>query len=865
MCVPTAKFGSLVLAPRFPRCLLVVGEAPGLQEDRACKPFVGPSGRMLQEVYLDLFDFDSQVDIYLTNAVRCRVPSPLTPTATQLKACQGYLLSDVRQLQAHYEEVIILAVGASALKALTGLSLRKWSTQQGEHTDFTQLSKTKKDIERLSEVLSDRPKPCRVFATYHPSYLMRPNGAQMGLAVHSHLTRLQAYLNGEDVMDIEGALEIAIAPAPPSYPIERLALDIETYGFFANAPPQRHFHPAKMTHYDGVPKSKIIYSTGLTWRDEAGVARHAIFEMQNGVHRRRLWSWLRKATTDPAFKFLLGHNLCFDLSCLRYCYPECKAWLDHPLPLMDTIITNSLYDEGRPEKSLKNLAPLHGITRYEAGGEDRKFLSASDPLLHQYNCQDTYATLLLQEKLEDEVRGFYGQDTQKFSPFCHQWYSQLLWLIIWMTETGVCMDQPLVERIFRVVKQRHDSLILSTQEQWGFPLQGKGSDKAKRLIIDEALAVLRAAKVKLPELELTTKTRAVSFSVKNRNTLIDALKAANLGAVALAKLTRIGGYQDNSKLLTSYLYPLLVGRGAKHTDQSTCLIGGTCYPKWFPVPSEYEDGKTGGTKQSRLACSGPSIPTFPPLIKWPIVGRFRPGFFIWSDYSQIEFRIAALLSNDPVMMEEYRGTPDLHTRTAKIIFGDSIVDHPEFKSKYRQAGKALNFLVLFRGGAAKFQETLMRNIGIDYPINKCHEAIAAFRATYPGLWAWQESVIEFVKEHEYFELPLIGNSRLFLGGQKIREASVNEIVNIPIQAVAAVITQSAQFDLWSEFKRCRLRSIVPINIYDAVAIEGPKTEKHIVSKIMLDVLPNPWYYQALTAHLGRSVPLGYEIKEKSLG
>ena len=876
------------------RAVLIVGEAPGRTEDLQCRPFVGKAGRMLREAYIDFFNLSEKVDVFLSNAVRCRPPQNKEPTKTQIKSCQGFLLADIRTLQSLYDEVLVLAVGGSAVMSTTGGSLKKWLSQQGDTTDFTQvlkenvksklivldilgLSTEEKKKDKVIELVTNAqavlyPKPCKVFATYHPAYLLRNPSA--GLAVHSHMRLLRDYLDGNLKIELDTPLLIQCAPLPVAYSIPRLSLDIETYGLFKDGPDQTQFHPVKMETYDHVPTHLIVRTVGLTWRDPHGDLQHAIFLMDSTHHRRRLWAWLKKVRNDPKFEFLVGQNLNFDLVCLRHCYPECRAWLDHPLPLMDTIITNYLHDEGRPEKSLKNLAPLFRITKYDASQELKRFENNADEREWQYNCQDTYATYRLQETLEEEIRRFYGPTTSKLTPYCLKWYSELLWLLIWMTETGITMNQPQVQDLFNKYHHKRERLGKIALAKWNFHMGGKGSEKDKRDLMYNAVILLDTLGMKFPKLEKTKAKGDFSFCVENRNALLNALRTNPQGKMSTVhkQLVVVGQYQDCSKLLDSYLYPLLIGRGKKHDDHSTRLIASVAYPRWYPVPSEFDDGAMGGTKQARIVCKGPAVQTFPPDIKAAITCRFPNGYLIWWDYSQIELRIAALLSHDPLLFAEYQGKPDLHTKTARLIFGDRFVDNAIATdgldvwkdSKQRFAGKTMNFLMLNLGGAERLQQTLMQDVGLDYPIEKCQTAIDAFWTRHAGLRTWHLEMQTFIRKHGYFELPLIGQSRLFLGGRKDQERSSPESANLPIQAVAAVLTQSAQFHLWRCFKEAGLHTLVPINIYDAAAIEVPKYEIHAVRRIMGEVLLSPPYYQDLCDHLGRRLPLEYAVKEKKL-
>ena len=899
-CIPTELYGPKIKHYRG-RAILVVGEAPGGNEETQERPWVGKAGQTLRKLYIDFFKLDDKADVYLGNAVRCRPPGNGTPNKTQLKSCHGFLLADVNQLQQDYKEVIILVAGAPAASAVLGLSLTKAFRKQGEFTDWHNLLKwdetpspktgkpkklTKFEVSALGVSLG-LPTPCRVFSTYHPSYLLRE--PSNGPSVKRHLQMLSDYLDGKLDYELDNLLEIAEAPKPPSYPLEVLSLDIETYGIVKNQPKQRYFHPHKSHHLDHCRVKDLCQTVGLTWRElvcrestESNQAkwaggdqayslelRHAIFFMDNVTHRRRLWAWIEKCRKEEGFKYLLGQNIVFDLMYLRYCYPECRPLLDDPLPVLDLMILNYLHDESRPEKSLKALAPLFRITKYGEGngtGEFKRYSHRHIPELVQYNCQDTAATLLLAEKIMREIVSFYGKDTKKLSPFCMKWYSQLLWLIVWMSEKGLHMDEGKLRTLLDRYEKANNAIMRAARELYDMPLRGTGSEKAKRQMMDEALGVLENRNANLPELELTDKKGLVRFSADNRNALMDLMPHQWR---SYKQLKLFGAYQDVSGMLDRYLYPLLVGGGKKHDQKGSVLLASRSYPRWFPVPSQYEDETTGGTKQARIVAKGPPCQTFPPCVKKAMRGRFADGWMVWFDYSQIELRVAALLSGDEAMMQEYLGKPDLHGATAKLMFPDYVPkDERDCKSgckcrhcDYRQAGKTFNFRALYRGGVKMAQTTVMKDLGIFLSLEHIARIDTAFWKRHKTLYQWQGSVVQFVMDHGYYELPLIGQSRLFLGGKKARERKLNEIVNLPVQATAADIMLSAQYHLWAKLRQAGLKAVVPCNIYDSALIECPKYEIHRVRKIMAEVLPAPPFYVALCHELGRALPLDYDVEE----
>lgn len=994
VCIPSRPFSTQPGRILKGRALFIVGEAPGANEDEDGHCWVGAAGQLLKRLYVDeVFQFQDRADVYLGNTVRCRPPKNATPSKSQVKKCLPYLWADLNEVCDKYKEVWVLCCGATAIAPFGFKSLRDALSHQG-------------DWKELPETGLTPPPQVRIFSTYHPAYLLRNPSASA--VVETHLRMMQRAMDGVGTLDFQPSnLNIEVNPEPPDYPISRLSLDIETYGAVDNCPDQTQFHPRKSLEYDRCGPANLIQSVGIAWRDPRDETQHtAIFTATLGFGR--LWDWLRKLRRDDGT--LLGQNLQFDLSYLRFGYPQARELLDIPLRLEDLSVTNYLHSEVRPERSLKNLAPLFGVTKYErsAGGQFRKFQDCNDEGLWRYNCQDALATLLTQERLEEAIEGYYGAQSEKLGPFCKQWYSDLLWLVLWMGEQGIAMDVPKLWHLLTRYNRRLDRLTNYAQVRWEMPLRGKGSAKAKTEAIlaaaDEAPDHVRSG------LKLTDKTEQISFKDENRNALLDVLDRRTEVA---KKLRVIGRYASTAKLIDSYLTPLLAGRGKDNHDVSPKVLRGLVFPRWYPVPLQFDDGGGGGTIQARVVCKAPAVQTFPKPIKKCITTRFESGCTLWFDYcltgdteiytvegfrriddvvlngtegvlscsssgelsfqkptktvqienaelvridlvhgeyvectpdhkwmlwdgsfkearhlkpgdrlthvshkakycsrscygqgknnhqvagitpagtgtvyclrvpphatfvlrnglvssnSQIELRTAALLSNDPVMMEEYLGKPDLHTKTARLIFGDAFIDEyianrglDAFKeSQYRQAGKTLNFLVLYRGGAFKFRETLMRDVGLEYPMEKCQAAIDAFWRRHKGLISWQDELIATATKTGRVVLPLIGQSRLFLGGKAGVAGSVNEVVNLPVQATAANIMLSAHFSLAKIFKTQNLRAVVPLNIYDAAAIDLPASELSAVQRIVAEVLPNPPYYEALCSRLGRRLKLAYD-------
>ncbi|WP_271254604.1 uracil-DNA glycosylase [Pseudanabaena sp. Chao 1811] len=133
--------------------ILIIGEAPGEQEDLSGLPFVGKSGQLLDKI-LESVGFDTAKDVYICNTVKCRPPNNRVPTEVETTTCKPYLLEQIRLV----DPKIILLTGATSLKSILGEKLGitkvrgKWYEWEG----------------RL------------VMPIFHPSYLLRNQSREQG-------------------------------------------------------------------------------------------------------------------------------------------------------------------------------------------------------------------------------------------------------------------------------------------------------------------------------------------------------------------------------------------------------------------------------------------------------------------------------------------------------------------------------------------------------------------------------------------------------------------------------------------------------------------------------------------------------------
>ncbi|MDJ0735373.1 MAG: uracil-DNA glycosylase [Nostocaceae cyanobacterium] len=133
--------------------IMVVGEAPGENEDQTGLPFVGRAGQLLDKILASV-KLDTEKDVYICNIVKCRPPGNRTPTTEEIAACKPYLLEQIRLV----DPKIILLTGATAVKGVTG-DKRGITKIRGQWMEWE---------ERLCMPI------------FHPSYLLRNPSREKG-------------------------------------------------------------------------------------------------------------------------------------------------------------------------------------------------------------------------------------------------------------------------------------------------------------------------------------------------------------------------------------------------------------------------------------------------------------------------------------------------------------------------------------------------------------------------------------------------------------------------------------------------------------------------------------------------------------
>lgn len=190
----------------------------------------------------------------------------------------------------------------------------------------------------------------------------------------------------------------------------------------------------------------------------------------------------------------------------------------------------------------------------------------------------------------------------------------------------------------------------------------------------------------------------------------------------------------------------------------------------------------GGTATGRLSCRDPNVQNVPRDREFRALFSAPSGrVLVVADYSQMELRVAALVSRDPAMLEAYARGEDLHRKTAGAIAG---VAPGLVTPEQRQMAKAVNFGLLYGMGAEGLARYAATSYGVSMSAKQAQQSKEKFFATYPGLAIWQRQAAASAQRRQRVITPA-GRVRDFSrepGGYRYTEA-----LNTPIQAGAAEV------------------------------------------------------------------------------
>jgi DNA polymerase-1 len=387
----------------------------------------------------------------------------------------------------------------------------------------------------------------------------------------------------------------------------------------------------------------------------------------------------------------------------------------------------------------------------------------------------------LRPELNDDYRRIYESIDLPLAP-----------VLARMERTGIRVDRQMLAALSQSMETAVDGLSATIFKEARHTFNINSPQQLGKVLFEE---------LGLPVQGKTGKTKSYS-------TAADVLEAlAPFHAIAQIVLD----YRQITKLKGTYVdaLPLLMdSRGRVHTTFNPA-----------------------GAATGRLSSSNPNLQNIP--IRTDLGRDIRAAFvpepgwmLLAADYSQIELRLLAHFSGDPVLMDAFRHNEDIHTRTASEVFGVApLMVTPEM----RRNAKAVNFGIVY--GQTSFG--LAGQLGI--PRDEAERYIKGYFERYAGVKKWIDRTVAEVRQRGY-TLTLHGRRRPIPDIQSTnvnaRNFAERTAVNTPLQGTASDLIKLAMIQIDADLQQANMRTRMLLQVHDELVLECPPEELEVASKLV---------------------------------
>ncbi len=430
-------------------------------------------------------------------------------------------------------------------------------------------------------------------------------------------------------------------------------------------------------------------------------------------------------------------------------------------------------------------------------GKNQKNMADLDPQrVYEYACEDADVTLQLKNILEKEL------DKDGTAPLFRDVEMPLVQVLAYMERNGAMIDPAALSETSRLFTERMKALEGQIfQEAGGIQFNILSPKQVGEILFERMKIVDKPKKTKTGQY---VTSEDVLESLRAEHTIVDLILK----------------YRGLKKLLGTYVdaLPQLVNpaTGKIHTsfNQTVTATGrlSSSNPNLQNIPVRDEDGK-----EVRKAF----IP--------------EPGCkFFSADYSQIELRIMAHLSQDQNMIEDFKLGHDIHAATAAKVFHKTI---DEVTKSERSKAKTANFGIIY--GISAFG--LAQRMGVSR--TEAKELIENYFKTYSGIKNYMDKSIEDARAKGYIEtilkrkryLPDINSHNATVRGFAERNA-----INAPIQGSAADIIKIAMIAIYRRFRQENIKSTMILQVHDELNFNVVPGEEQNVETIVIEEMQKAW-------------------------
>ncbi len=503
---------------------------------------------------------------------------------------------------------------------------------------------------------------------------------------------------------------------------------------------------------------------------------------------------LRPALTDANIP-KVGHNLKYDFVVLaRY------GLRVHPLSF-DTMLAEWLINPDSRNLGLKRLAFVrlqHEMTAIQtligSGKKQRSMAEVSIEQAAPYAADDASVVLRLMPILQEELTKHQADKLMRTMEM------PLITVLADMEMTGIALDVPFLEKMSQDLEHRLHDLESRVHEMVGEPFNLNSTQQLSRALFERL------------GLEPPAGTRRTAHGTySTAASVLEALQDAH----PVVRL--VLEYRELAKLKSTYV------------DALPQQVN----PDTGRVHTSYNQT---GTVTGRIASTDPNLQNIP--IRTELGRQVRrafvaaPGHYLLGvDYSQVELRLVAHMSQDEAMIAAFQAGQDIHATTAAAIYGIPLA---QVTKEQRRHAKAINFGLIY--GMSPYGLTRTT----DLTLAEAENFVKAYFQRFPGVQRFLEELRVQATQQGYAET-LLGRRRYFPELQhnlnrNARNRAEREAINAPIQGTAADIIKLAMLQLPPALTQAGLSARPLVQVHDELVLECPQEELEATIQVVRRVM-----------------------------
>ncbi|MCX6088961.1 MAG: bifunctional 3'-5' exonuclease/DNA polymerase [Candidatus Atribacteria bacterium] len=491
-----------------------------------------------------------------------------------------------------------------------------------------------------------------------------------------------------------------------------------------------------------------------------------------------IWPKISQLFSLPVTKIF--HNAQFDLKFLS------RVGIPVHGPFFDTMLAYQVLSTGLKTNGFK----LSDLVKNELGEDLPKELQVSDFGKEvsreqlEYAARDAQVLLRLYPRLTEQLQKYDLQNTADLEFAC-------LPAVVEMELSGILIDTVKWDKLSRKLEEQRVQAIRGLTERIEVGLRRTPGS----LFSGDFSAINFDSPKQMLEVLQT-------LGLPVKNTSSDELSPLEEKYPVVRALI---DYRKVTKVIQSFSNSL-----PKHIHPLT----GRIHPDYWQI----------GTVTGRFSCKNPNLQQI------PRDQEFRECFvpaprhqLVIGDYSQIELRVAAEMTHDPLMTDAFRQGKDIHRLTASLLTGKRM---EEVTKEERQAAKAVNFGLLYAMGARGLALYAQNSYGVKMTDQQAYEFRKKFFESYPGISSWQQGLnSSSVQEIR----TLNGRLRKWPG-----KPPLTELLNAPVQGTAAEIMKQALAWLFPLLQGTSIHIIG--TIHDEILLESPETRVGEAAQILKETM-----------------------------